>query len=180
MEHTVKTYEGMFLLDAGNPDFKAASEPVHNVLNRYKAEILSIKPWDERRLAYQIRGHKRGLYVLVYFKTDPTNVVEIQRDCQLDEKILRTLILHKDRLSDEEINADTPATGGSRRPPATEPPKPAESAKPTDTESPTKPEQNAQAELKEADTEGGKETAEPTEPDKDTPEEDTSDESQPA
>ena len=171
MEHTVKTYEGMFLLDAGNPDFQAASEPVRNVLGRYEAEILSIKPWDERRLAYQIRGRKRGLYALVYFKVNSSRLVEIQRDCQLDEKILRTLLLHKDRLTEEVIQAETPATGGSRKPPA------AESARPTDAESPTKPEQDAQAELKEAETEGGKETAELTEPDKDTPEENPSDES---
>jgi len=86
---TKKTYEGMFLLDAGNPDFNAASEPVRNILTRYEAEFLTFKPWDERRLAYEISGRKRGLYVLTYFKLDPLKVREVEHDCRLDERVLR-------------------------------------------------------------------------------------------
>jgi small subunit ribosomal protein S6 len=107
---TKKTYEGMFLLDAGNPDFNAASEPVRNILTRYEAEFLTFKPWDERRLAYEISGRKRGLYVLIYFKLDPLKVREVEHDCRLDERVLRALILRRDRLTPEEIAADTPAT----------------------------------------------------------------------
>ena len=113
MENT-KTYEGMFLLDAGNPDFQAASEPVRHILTRYEAEILSFKPWDERKLAYEIRGRKRGLYVLTYFKADPLKIAEIEHDCELDERVLRQLILRRDRITDEQINAETPATSGVR------------------------------------------------------------------
>jgi small subunit ribosomal protein S6 len=97
-------------LDSGIPDFNTASEPVRNILTRYGADILAMKAWDERRLAYEILGRKRGLYVLSYFKADPLRVVEIEHDCQLDERVLRSLILRRDRLTDEQINADTPAT----------------------------------------------------------------------
>ncbi len=122
---TKKTYEGMFLLDAGNPDFNAASEPVRNILTRYEAELLAFKPWDERRLAYEIRGRKRGLYVLSYFKLDPLKVREVEHDCRLDERVLRALILRRDNLTPEVINAETPATTTRAQPPA-----PAESAAP--------------------------------------------------
>ena len=115
MTNLKKTYEAMFLVDASNPDFEAASEPIRTVLDRSKAEMLSIKPWDERRLAYEIRGRRRGLYVLTYFNADPSRVVEIEHDCQLDEKILRVLILTKDHLSEDELNAETPATLAARR-----------------------------------------------------------------
>src|ERR1035437_1509544 len=107
---TKKTYEGMFLLDAGNPDFNAASEPVRNILTRYEAEFLTFKPWDERRLAYEIMGRKRGLDVLTYFKLDPLRVREVEHACRLDERVLRALILRRGRLTPEEIAADTPAT----------------------------------------------------------------------
>ena len=114
MDQMKKTYEGMFLLDAGNPDFQAASEPVRNILSRYEAEILSFKPWDDRKLAYEIRGRKRGLYVLAYFSADPLKIREIEHDCELDERVIRQLILRKDRITPEQINAETPATSGVR------------------------------------------------------------------
>jgi small subunit ribosomal protein S6 len=117
MNQKTTSYEGMFLLDAGNPDFQAASEPVRNILTRYGAEILAMKPWEERRLAYEVGGRKRGLYVLCYFTMDPLKVGEVERDCQLDERVLRTLILRKDELTPEVINAETPATATPHRAP---------------------------------------------------------------
>jgi small subunit ribosomal protein S6 len=128
METKIKAYEGMFLLDSGNPDFQAASEPVRAVLTRYGAEILAVKLWDDRKLVYEIGGRKRGLYVLTYFKADPLRIVEIEHDCQLDERILRVLVLHRDSLTEKEINAETPATFGSHRPPEAAPGEPAPGA----------------------------------------------------
>jgi len=115
MSQDKATYEGMFLLDAGNPDFQAASEPVRTVLDRNEASVLSIKPWDERRLAYEIKGRRRGLYVLTYFEADPARITEIERDCQLDERILRVLLLRSDGLTEETIEAATPATAAAQR-----------------------------------------------------------------
>jgi len=110
-----RTYEGLFLLDAGQPDFEAASRPVRGLLERYQADILSIKPWDERRLAYEIQGRRRGLYVLTYFAVDPAHMSEIEHDCELSEQILRSMILHKEALTQEQINAETPVTSGASR-----------------------------------------------------------------
>lgn len=113
MDQRINTYEGMFLLDSGS-DFEAASEPVKGILTRYGAEILAFKPWDDRKLAYEVRGRKRGLYVLTYFKIDAEKVREVEHDCELDERVLRQLILRREKLTQEQIDAQTPATGAPR------------------------------------------------------------------
>ena len=110
MEQTTKTYEGMFLLEEGQSNMEVAGEPIRDVLGRSDAEILRITPWEERRLAYQILGRKRGLYVLVYFKMDPQKVTEMEHDCRLNEKSIRMLILRRDHLTDKELNAETTIT----------------------------------------------------------------------
>jgi small subunit ribosomal protein S6 len=110
MNSTKKTYEGMFLVDSGNSDIAVAGEPVRNILARYEADILALKLWDDRKLAYEIAGRKRGLYILGYFQMDPLKVREVEHDCRLDERILRVLLLRRDALTQEEINAETPAT----------------------------------------------------------------------
>jgi small subunit ribosomal protein S6 len=112
VETTVKTntYEGLFLLDAGQ-SFDAAAEPIRKVMDRSGAEVLVCKLWDERRLAYEIKGRKRGLYILTYFRLDPLKLVELEHDVLLTEEILRALFIRKDALTEEEMNADTPATG---------------------------------------------------------------------
>jgi small subunit ribosomal protein S6 len=99
----------MFLLDAGQTSFEEAVEPIRDVLNRSGAEVLSLKKWDERRLAYEIDGRRRGLYVLAYFKVDPLKVTEIEHDVKLNERILRALILTADGLTEEKMALPTPA-----------------------------------------------------------------------
>jgi len=91
----LNTYEGMFLLDST----KAAAgwdetvKQVHDILTKHESEIVASRQWDERRLAYPIEGHKKGTYLLTYFKTDGSKLHDIVSDCHLSDVILRELIL---------------------------------------------------------------------------------------
>src|SRR5262249_15443337 len=91
-------YECMFLLDTNKVagDVHAAAQQLHGVLERNNAEILASRPWDERRLSYPIKNHKKGLYYLTYFRTEGKNLINIERDCALNELILRQLTLRVD------------------------------------------------------------------------------------
>lgn len=109
MEQRINTYEAMFLLDPGQTNFETACQPVNRVFERNGAEVLAIRNWDERRLAFEIKNRKRGLYVLTYFKMDPANVKALERDCALSDDIIRVLVVRKDRLTEEEMNAETPS-----------------------------------------------------------------------
>ena len=91
-------YECMFLLDTNKVagDVPNAAKQLHALLERNHAELLASRPWDERRLAYSISGHKKGLYYLTYFRSEGKSIVGIERDCALTELVLRTLILKVD------------------------------------------------------------------------------------
>ena len=95
---SVNTYECMFLLDptrvAG--DVQGAAKQIQTILEKHHAEVLASRQWDERRLCYSVKGHKKGLYYLTYFRTEGNNLVEIERDCALNETILRSLVLKID------------------------------------------------------------------------------------
>ena len=100
----MKTYEAMFVLDAGlATDWPAAEGEIKRILDRAGAEIIGTRSWEERKLAYEMGSHKRGLYVLVYFKCEPTKIDGIERDVQLGEKTIRVLILRRDKFTAEQI-----------------------------------------------------------------------------
>jgi small subunit ribosomal protein S6 len=88
-------YECLLMLDTTKVagDVQAAVEQLHGTLTKHHAEILASRPWDERRLAYPIRGQKKALFYLIYFKTDGPNLVGIEHDFALNEAILRQLVL---------------------------------------------------------------------------------------
>jgi small subunit ribosomal protein S6 len=94
----VNVYECLFLLDtnkvAGN--VPEAAKVIHAILEKNHAEMLASRPWDERRLAFPVGSHKKGLYYLTYFQTDSKNLLNIERDVALTEMILRSLVLKVD------------------------------------------------------------------------------------
>ena len=100
------TYECMFLLSqAVAADLAGALEHINGVLGRAKAEVLAMRKWDERRLAYEIDKQKRGVYILCYFKAPANLMSHFERDCNLSEKIMRVMILRADHLTEDEIKA---------------------------------------------------------------------------
>jgi small subunit ribosomal protein S6 len=62
-------------------------------LERNQAEIITSRPWDERRLAYPVNGHKKGMYYLTYFRLEGPKLTQIEQDCRINESVLRQLIL---------------------------------------------------------------------------------------
>jgi small subunit ribosomal protein S6 len=102
----INLYEGMFLLpQSATGNLQEAADHIKQILERSEAEILSFRKWDERRLAYEIKGNKRGVYFLVYFKADATKLATIDRDIQLSEQLLRAMITRAEHLPQEVIDA---------------------------------------------------------------------------
>jgi len=88
-------YECMFLLDPNkvSGDVQGAAKQLQALIERNGAEVLASRPWDERRLAYPVKGHKKGLYYLTCFRCLGPKVPDLERDFTLSELILRSMIL---------------------------------------------------------------------------------------
>jgi small subunit ribosomal protein S6 len=92
---TGRLYEAMFLADSAEAvsDWEGLEKTIRKILSRNRAEVVSLRKWDERRLAYGVQGKDRGTYILCYFRADGDGVVGMERDVQLSERIMRVLIL---------------------------------------------------------------------------------------
>jgi small subunit ribosomal protein S6 len=107
-----KQYEAMFLVSPSAGEGDKALDPVKKVLERAEAEVLICKKWDERKLAFEVAGQKRGVYVLTYFRCDGARVADIERDVQLSDQLLRLLVLDAEDVSVEVMNKPTPSETG--------------------------------------------------------------------
>src|SRR5690242_16760580 len=97
LDSRIHMYEGMFLFpQSASADLQGALDHILDILQRGGADIVALRKWDERRLAYDIKGNKRGIYFLAYFKAKTQALAGIERDCRLSEKMLRSLITKAD------------------------------------------------------------------------------------
>lgn len=109
----LKYYEGMFLFNpAVTSDWDAVQAEITRFMERAEARVIALTKWDERRLAYEIKGCKRGIYALVYFQADASKIGDIERDVQLSESALRCLLIRVDYLTEDEMKlaAEKPAS----------------------------------------------------------------------
>jgi len=98
-----RVYEGLFLFDsnryARDPSKVPAS--INETITEAGGEMLASRLWSEQKLAYPINGHRKGTYWLTYFKIGTDRLAALKRQFQLNDFVLRNLVLAvDDRLVD--------------------------------------------------------------------------------
>jgi small subunit ribosomal protein S6 len=85
----------MFILDSNRfaRDRAALSGEVEAMITAAGGEVLVSRLWEERRLAYAIGSHRKGTYWLIYFSGPSSMVEPLNRQSELQESILRHLVL---------------------------------------------------------------------------------------
>jgi small subunit ribosomal protein S6 len=104
-----RKYEAMFLLGAAaTADVEKSVTLVRGIIEKHGGKMLVLKKWDERKLTYEIKGQKRGLYVISYFTAPSSAMASIERDVNLSEEVLRVLITDAEHLNQTEMEAVEP------------------------------------------------------------------------
>jgi small subunit ribosomal protein S6 len=88
----------MFILDSNRygRDPEAVSNQIPAMIEKLGGEMLVSRLWEERRLAYPVKGQRKGTYWLTYFRLDGPRLIEMRRQCQITDDILRVLFLKVD------------------------------------------------------------------------------------
>ena len=104
---TLSLYECMFLLDNAvvREDWKKAKGVIQDAVAKHGGSVVTSRRWDERRLAYTIRGKNRATYVLAYLEIPGAKLPELRRELELSERILRYLLLKVDEIPATDIEA---------------------------------------------------------------------------
>jgi small subunit ribosomal protein S6 len=90
----------MFLLDNAvvREDWKTAKGLVTEALAKHGGAVRTARRFDERRLAYPIRGRSRATYLLCYFDLPGGAMPALNRELELSDRVLRTLILRAEAV----------------------------------------------------------------------------------
>jgi len=91
-------YELMLCFDSNrfSRDPDGTSGEILELIKKAGGEILVSRLWEERRLAYTIKGQRKGTYWLMYVGLEAGKVAGLRRQFQITESILRFLLLKID------------------------------------------------------------------------------------
>lgn len=98
-----KLYEGMFLVDSAvaAKDWAGVEAHIQEIISKHGGELVYSEKWPDRRLAYEVKGCRKGTYFLTYFRSTGETIDDMRRDVSLSERILRVLFIQEDGLDEE-------------------------------------------------------------------------------
>lgn len=95
----MRHYELMVILDP-NLDERTVAPSLDTFLNVVRQDggkVDKVDVWGKRRLAYEIAKHAEGIYAVIDINATPATVNELDRQLGLNESVLRTKVLRKDK-----------------------------------------------------------------------------------
>jgi len=91
----LRDYELVVILspEIEEPNIDASIERVQQSITSRGGEIVDTNNWGRRRLAYPIKRHLEGNYVVSQIKLDPAQVPGVESGLRISEEVLRHLII---------------------------------------------------------------------------------------
>lgn len=92
-------YEIMFIISTQLTDEekKANVEKVEQILAHSGAQEISTEIMSERKLAYPIKKKENGYYALTKFVMDGTKLVEVENKLNINEALLKYMIVKDEK-----------------------------------------------------------------------------------
>jgi small subunit ribosomal protein S6 len=93
-----RTYEILFIADPnlGEPEVDALAAQVQGFAEKDGGKLQKMEKWGKKRLAYDVRRHREGYYVLLVVEGTGAMVKEVERRIKVTDGIIRFLTVRVD------------------------------------------------------------------------------------
>ena len=93
----MKKYESIIIINPSLDDetVKALKEKFTSLSNN-DGKLESIEDMGKRKLAYEIKKHKEGIYVLFNFEANPEHIKELERVYRITDEVIKFIVVRKD------------------------------------------------------------------------------------
>lgn len=107
----MNVYESMIILNAAISDEEAdtAVAKIKDLITGQGGEVLKVDVWGRRKLAYEIKKQKKGLYVLFFYKAPSTTAKKLEEFFKVFDTVLKYIILRLGRKQVQSLDKAEPA-----------------------------------------------------------------------
>ena len=93
-----RTYEVLFIADPNlsEPDVDKLTETVQGYAEKEGAKTQKVEKWGKKRLAYDVKKHREGYYVLLVVEAKPEMVKELERRMRVADGVVKFITVRVD------------------------------------------------------------------------------------
>ena len=94
----MRTYEALYIIspEMDESSIQTVVANVEALITNSGGTIVRSDVWGKRKLAYTIKKHVEGVYVVLRFETNPDFIKRFEQQLRLMEPIIRYMVLYLD------------------------------------------------------------------------------------
>jgi len=93
-----RVYEILFIADSnlGEPEVDALADLVQGYAQKEGGRVQKVEKWGKKRLAYNIRKHEEGYYVLLVIEGPGALIKEVERRIRVTDGVVKFITVRVD------------------------------------------------------------------------------------
>lgn len=90
-------YESIIIVNS-----KLNEKQQNEIENKYKkiinknGNVISIENIGKKRLAYEVKKNKEGIYIEINFTSEASFIAELERQYKIDENVIKFIVIRKE------------------------------------------------------------------------------------
>lgn len=96
----MRNYETLYIVrpELSEEEQQAVAQKFADIVTQSGGEVLKLDIWGKRRLAYEVKKLREGIYILMQFRGESQVAQELERVLKITDEVIRQLVV---RLEDD-------------------------------------------------------------------------------
>ena len=90
-------YESVIIINpsADEDKVKALIDKFSDLINK-QGKVEKVDTLGKRKLAYEVKKNKEGIYVVFYFEAEPTLIAELERNYRITDEVIKFIVVRNE------------------------------------------------------------------------------------
>ena len=87
-------YESVIIINPSADENKVKSliDRFSDLINK-QGKVEKVDTLGKRKLAYEVKKNKEGIYVVFYFEAEPTLIAELERNYRITDEVIKFIVV---------------------------------------------------------------------------------------
>lgn len=91
-------YESIIIINPSVEEqgVKELTQRFTDLINQ-NGKVESVEDMGKRKLAYEVKKNKEGIYVLFTFEANPDSITELERNYRITDEVIKFIVVRTDK-----------------------------------------------------------------------------------
>ena len=87
-------YESVIIINPSVDEdkVKALIDKFSDLINK-QGKVEKVDTLGKKKLAYEVKKNKEGIYVVIYFEAEPTLIAELERNYRITDEVIKFIVI---------------------------------------------------------------------------------------